>query len=512
MSFITAYFKTDKTSVTKPPPSVTCNDNNTSVLATGSPDCVVNPQVLDEDSNSKYTTPPKKMKIALFTVHEPLPTPNLPVNCDYSNAAQNHVSQDQSLKRPGHFIEKQGQPVEKQYELVESQDDPLECQHQPMERQRLMELEKPVTATKYEKPEEVVATVKESDKKSESTVQVKKQQQTRQTTLKFQNGKCILVPMEPEPDTGMETGSQESSQLESTAEDDYPLRKQQRKRRKKKKERAKNEDSDTASQGENVTVVKKSCRKAAREATERLNELLNETVLPQVCSLAKLPQTSCEESNEIETAILEESVETKVVPQIVIEDNQVTCNVPSAADTSDVVVMSPSVAKDEAGVDSSDSDVICLTPRSASPLSQELQSSPSKPSTPAKNKWAHIFGVKSPHKKPSSPGRKSSPRKGSPRNSPRNSPRKTANLSRQALEMSSVVSHEQHSLGLTLFHHVMQQDSSPLWNLPKAELPSISIAKKSSPLCQGVIQNVDHVCRGLIAANDPQKLPFCLKV
>ncbi|XP_065898480.1 ATPase family AAA domain-containing protein 5-like isoform X2 [Dysidea avara] len=495
MSLITAYFKADNTAVANPPPSVTCNDNSR-IESAESSDCVVDPQVLDEDSNSKDAAPPKKMKIALFTVHEP--TPNLSVNC-----VQDHIEkQNQMVERQGHSIEKQAQPVEKQNELVEIQDDPVECQRQPIEglvqTNVTKEPEKLVKDTnKDKKPEETAASVanevslKENHKKSESTAQAKKQQQTRQTTLNFQNGKCILVPMELEPDTGMETGSQESSQLESTAEDDYPPKKQQRKRR-KKKERANNEDGDTASQDENITVAKKSCRKAAREATERLNELLK--------------KTSCEESTaEMETAILEESVETKVVPQIIIEDNQVTCNVPSATDTSDVVVISPSIAKDEAAADSSDSDVICLTPRSASPLSQELQSSPSKPSTPAKNKWAHIFG---PHKKPSSPGRKSSPRKGSPKNSPR----KTASPRKQTIVMSSAVSHEQLSLGVTLFHHVMQQDSSLLWDLPKIELPAVNI--KSSPLChphRGDTQHVDHVSKELMAVDNCLKAPFHLK-
>jgi len=503
MSLITSYFKKDKTSVTKPPPSVTCDDSN--AVETGTPACVVEPQVLGEDSNSRDAIPPRKMKIALFTVHEP--TPNSSVNC--SNVVKDHVSQDQpvthgqSIEKPAQVL---GQPFGKQCKLVEIQD---ECQHQCTGRliqtSVQVEPEKPVTdTTKDEKPDEVVATMvslKENDKKSESTAQAKRQQQARQTTLKFQNGKCILVPMEPEPVTGMETGSQESSQLESNAEDDYPPQKQQRKRRKKKKERSNIEDSDTASQDENITVSKKPCRKASREATERLNELLNGTVLAQVFSS---PQTN---SSDIETNIIEESVETKMVPQIVVEDNCVTCNAPLAADISDVMV-SPNVAKDEAAGDSSDSDVICLTPRSASPLSQELQSSPSKPSTPAKNKWAHIFGVKSPRKKPSSPGRTSSPRKGSPRNSPR----KTAS---QALVLSSVVSHKQYSLGVTLFYHVMQQDSSPLWNLSKVELPFISTTIKNSPLSQlhqEAMQNLDCVSKGLIAADKPQKLPFCLKV
>jgi len=504
MSLITAYFKADKTSVTEPAPTVNCNDN----ASTKSEDSAIDPVVIDEDSNSKDATPPKKMKIALFTVPEP--TTKLSVNC---NVPQGHVDvheQPVISQRKNHVFsdEKHGCPVEKHNEVVECADQLVE---NVVQTNVVNKAEKLATDTIKEATASAAtaANLKDNGKQLES-VQTTKRQQSRQTTLNFLNGKCVLVPLEP--DAGMISGSQESSQLESTAEEEHPPKMQQRKRRKKKKERTNIVDSDTASQDENVPVVKKPCRQAAKEATERLNELLTEMV---PCSSAKpllVEKTSCEEISEIKAATHEES-HTKVVPQIVVEDNLATCSGPPTTDTSDVVMVSPSV---EASADSSDSDVICLTPRSVSPLSQELQSSPSKPSTPAKNKWAHIFGVQSPHKKLSSPGRKSSPRKRSPRNSPRNSPRRTASPSKQALVMSSTaVSHEQYSLGVALFHHVMQQDSSPLWSLPKIGLPGVGTIMKSSPLChshRGASQHIDHGNKGLIAVNNYQTKPYCLKV
>ena len=166
--------------------------------------------------------------------------------------------------------------------------------------------------------------------------------------------------------------------------------------------------------------------------------------------------------------------------------------------------------------DSSDSDVICLTPRSSSPLSQgSTQQSPSRPATPAKNKWSHIFGTKSPQKKLSSPGRKLSPRKRSPRKC---SPSKHVAMVSSSLTTSC----EHYTLGIPLFHHIMQWDDSALWNLPKVEPSTINGClthlphnQSRSHLRTGVSHDAykDHLSKGLVNLHgNVQKKSLALKV
>ena len=312
-------------------------------------------------------------------------------------------------------------------------------------------------------------------------------QQSRQTTLKFQNGRCVLVPMEPS--TGMETGSQESSQVDSNTEDDCYPKKQERKKRKRKRKCLK-EDDNLVDEVDPPANKRKSSRRAAKEAAK---QLLQETEASHSCSLSKLTS---------------EDDRVKLLPEILVENSDTVEEVLTTFDNKsndaidvpkeEIIVESSSpasIAKKTNEGDSSDSDVICLTPRSVSPLPRESTEQPSsRPGTPAKNKWSHIFGTKSPLKR-SSPSRKSSPRKCSPR--------KSTPIKQVAMTLSSLTtSHEHYTLGVPLFHHVIQQDSSALWSLPKVDMSSINThltslshdltARASHDLCK------DHLSKSLL--------------
>ena len=410
MSLITAYFKKEAAPVDAILPETSNNNVNTEVK---SPDSV--DPVIDEDYNLVSPNPPKKMKIALFASHDDESPTNMTSDC-----IRNHeVAQCDKLQD--------------------------------------------VTAlTTCEEVNIIAANTEDCKLQEQITAQLPKQQ-SRQTTLKFENRKCILVPMEPS--TGMETGSQESSQVDSTTEDDCYPKKQVRKK-KKNKHKCLKEEANLVEEAEPSTNKRRPSRKAAKEAAKQLSELLQETVSSHSSSLSKLTS---------------EDDRVKLLPDIVVEDSNTVEEILTTLDNksndaSDLVAKeemivessSPArVAMETTADDSSDSDVICLTPRSVSPLPQESTERPlSRPGTPAKNKWSHIFGTKFPQRK-SSPSRKSSPRKCSPR--------KSTPIKQVAMTLSSLAtSHEQYTLGVPLFHHVIQQDSSALWGLPKVELSNIN--------------------------------------
>ena len=414
MSLITAYFKKEAAPVDALKPEMLNNIVETNEMTC--PNSVHHSVDLlqDEDSNVVSPSPPKKMKVALFASLE--------------------------------------SPTDQTTEYIRNHDETEKCE----------KTQDVIVSAMCEEIKITAANSEDGKLQEQITAQLPKQQ-SRQTTLKFQNGKCILVPMEPS--TGMETGSQESSQVDSTTEDECHPKKQERKKKKSKRKCSKEEGN--FDEAEPPANKRRPSRKAAKDAAKQLSELLQETVPSHNSSLSKLTS---------------EDDQVKLLPDILVEDNstmeEIVTNLDDKSNnTSDVVVAeeeiiiessSPGrVAKEATADDSSDSDVICLTPRSASPLptAQRL----SRPSTPAKNKWSHIFGTKSPQKRSprSSPSRKSSPRKCSPR--------KSTPIKQVAMTLSSLAtSHEQYTLGVPLFHHIMQQDSSALWSLPKVELSSIN--------------------------------------
>lgn len=420
MSLITAYFKKEATSVDALLPEISHNIN-VDTRQVKCPDSVHHSVdlLVDEDSNLKTPSPPKKMKIALFASHEK-PTD---MTSDYTG---NHEA-EQSNK----------------------------LQDAVVTREEEMSVTEEMNA--------MTANVEDSGIVEQITAQLPKQQ-SRQTTLKFENGKCVLVPMELS--TGMETGSQESSQVDSTTEDEYHPKKQQTKKKKKGKRKNSNEEvcSDNVGKEVEPSVAKKRSRKAAKEAAKQMSELLQEAVPPQSSSLSKL--TSEDDHVKLPEILVVDSDNVEEI-QTAFDCRSSSNGNKSNTNEEISIEPSPTVVEETIVDNSSDSDVICLTPRSASPLSQESAEQPqSRPSTPAKNKWSHIFGTKSPQKK-SSPSRKSSPCK--------YSPRKSTPTKRITTTLSSLAtSHEHYTLGVPLFHHVMQQDDSVLWSLPKVELPRIN--------------------------------------
>ena len=449
MSLITAYFKKGPVSVDALLPEISRDNGNTDKVKC--PESVHHSVDLLQDDEDSKLSPPKKMKIALFAARES-PTGS-PSDCTRNQEAeQSDMSQDVDMKAA------------------------------------------------------ITRTNTEDDGLCEQTATQMPKQQSRQTTLKFENGKCILIPMESS--TGMETGSQESSQVDSTTEEEYLPKKKQTK---KKKSRCKysNEEvcSDNFVEEVEPPVTKKRSRKVAKEAAK---QLIQGTVSPQSCMLTKLTT---------------EDDQAKLVPEIVVVDSENVEEIQTALDNTSndcdmegvSIESSPAVvvvvAKEIVADDSSDSDVICLTPRSASPLSQESTGQPrSRPATPAKNKWSHIFGTKSPQKK-SSPSRKSSPRK--------SSPRKSNPIKQVAMTMLSslTTSHEHYTLGAPLFHHVIQQDHSLLWDLPKVELSSINAHLTTSlSHCQPHVHTTgaaqDHLLSKRLINLDKtvQRSPLTLKV
>ena len=441
MSLITAYFKKETTSVDAVLSEVS-QDTSSDASKIQCPESVNHSVdlLLDEDSNLKAPGPPKRMKIALFAAPET--SMDLTADC-----IRNHEV-----------------PVEQRDKLQDTLSTPEET-----------------TIT--------TANTEDNELQEQVTAQLPKQQ-SRQTTLKFENGKCVLVAMEPI--TGMEVASQESSQVDSTTEDEYHPKKQQAKAKKKKSKRKNSNDENFVKEVE-PSVTKKRSRKAAKKATKQSSE---EAVSPHRCTLSKLTS---------------EDDQVKLLPEILIVDSD---NVEEGLSTLDKdsnteMTVEPSVTfveKEMVVGDSSDSDVICLTPRSASPLSQEEIEQPrSRPSTPAKNKWSHIFGIKSPQKK--SPSRKSSPRKFSPKRS--------LHSKQVPMALSSLAtSHEHYTLGIPLFHHILQQDDSPLWALPTVDLSSINADLTTLSCCQphtaGASQDLS---RSLISAgSDIERNPLHLKV
>ena len=441
MSLITAYFKKETTSVDAVLSEVS-QDTSSDASKIQCPESVNHSVdlLLDEDSNLKAPGPPKRMKIALFATPET--SMDLTADC-----IRNHEVS-----------------VEQRDKLQDTLSTPEET-----------------TIT--------TANTEDSGLQEQVTAQLPKQQ-SRQTTLKFENGKCVLVAMEPI--TGMEVASQESSQVDSTTEDEYHPKKQQAKAKKKKSKRKNSNDENFVKEVE-PSVTKKRSRKAVKKATKRSSE---EAVSPHRCTLSKLTS---------------EDDQVKLLPEILIVDSD---NVEEGLFTMDkdsntemTVEASVTVVEKEMVVgDSSDSDVICLTPRSASPLSQEEIERPrSRPSTPAKNKWSHIFGIKSPQKK--SPSRKSSPRKFSPK--------KSLHSKQVPMALSSLAtSHENYTLGIPLFHHILQQDNCPLWALPTVDLSSINAHLTTlscyQPHTAGASQDLS---RSLISAgSDVQRNPLHLKV
>ena len=459
MSLITAYFKKEAAPIDHAVlPEISNNNVDTNEVTC--PDSVHHSVDLlpDEDSNLVSPSPPKKMKVALFASRES-PT-DLTSDC-----IRNHEVEQ----------------CDKLQDVI-------------------------VLTTTSEEVHITAANTEDSKLQEQITAQLPKQQ-SRQTTLKFQNGKCVLVPMESS--TGMETGSQESSQVDSTTEDDCYPKNQERKKKKSKRKYSK-EEGNFVEEAKPSANMRRTSRKAAKEAAKQLSELLQETEPPHSSSLSKLTS---------------EDDRVKMLPDILIEDSNTVEEVLTtldnkSTDASDVVAKeevivessSPThVAKETTADDSSDSDVICLTPRSASPLptGQRL----SRPGTPAKNKWSHIFGNKSPQKR-SSPSRKSSPRKCSPR--------KSTAIKQVAMALSSLTtSHEQYTLGVPLFHHIMQQDSSALWSLPEVELSSINACLinlsqyQSHDLTTGASHDPckDHLSKRLLNLDsNVQRKPLNLKV
>lgn len=462
MSLITSYFKKEVPCTGALLPRLPNDNSDTSEVKC--PESVQHS--VDLSLNKECTAgPPKKMKIALFAARES------PIDLTTDSMRNNEVEKNDIPQEPA------------------------------------------VTLTTCEELIVSRVTTEDSEVQEKGSAQLTKLQ-SRQTTLKFENGKCLLVPMEQS--TGMETCSQESSQVDSTGEDDYHPKKQQRKK-KRHKRKCSNEEACSDNFVENVeqpTVTKKSSRRAAKEAAKQLNELLQDGVPPQSSLLSNL-------TNENDQVVF--------LPEILVEDSDIVkecaidgkSNGPNkliAEEGVTIEVSSTAVAKEVTIDDSSDSDVICLTPHSASPVSQDsTEQLSSQPATPAKNKWSHIFGNKSPQKK-SSPSKKSSPHKGSPgRGSPRRgSPRKSNPARQVAMTLSSLTtSHEHYTLGIPLFYHVMQKDNS-LWGLPKVEISSINAHLSHHPhvhpgashaLCK------DHVSRKLInCSSDIQRKPLQLKV
>ena len=440
MSLITAYFKKEATSVDTALPEVS-QDTNGDASKVKCPESVNHTVdlLLDEDSNLKAPIAPKRMKIALFTSHEA--SVDLTAECITNNEAE--------------------------------QSDKLQDE---------LSVHEGATMT--------TAITEDSRMQEQVTVQLSKQQ-SRQTTLKFENGKCVLVPMDPS--AGIETASQESSQVDSTTEDEYRPKKQQAKRKKKSKWKNTNDEDNFVKEVE-PSVTKKRSRKAAKEAVKQLSQ---EAGPPQSCTLSKLTS---------------EDDQVKLLPEILVVDSDNVEETVTAlhkdGNKEETTIKSPTVVVENEMVmgDSSDSDVICLTPHSASPLSQESVEQPrSRPSTPAKNKWSHIFGIKSPQKK--SPSRKSSPCKGSPR--------KSNHAKQVAMALSSLTtSHEQYTLGIPLFHHIMQQDNSLLWALPKVELSNINARlttlSRSQPHTAGASQGLSK--RLITSGSEVQRNSFHLKV
>lgn len=400
MSLITAYFnKKEASSVDVLLPEKS-HDNTNQVKY---PESVQHPVelLLDEDSNLKAPSPPKKMKVALFS----------------STPSSDCIRNDEEVAV--------------------------------------------VTTTCVKNP---IPTLNDSE---QVTVQLpKQQQQSRQTTLKFENGKCILVPMEPS--TGMETGSQESSQVDTTTEDDdyQPKRQQRRKRKKSKRKRLTEEaSSDNFVEELEPSVAKEPSHKGDKKAAEQLTQHLQGTGITHNSPVNKSTSEG-DRAEALPEIIVEDGDSAKEIQTIF--ENRKNNDVPVVKEGVAVDSSPAAVVKETTADDSSDSDVICLTPRSASPLSQE---SSSRPATPAKNKWSHIFGTKSPQKR--SPSRKSSPCK-------RNSPRKTSPVKQVTVTPSSLVtSCEHYTLGIPLFYHVMQQDGSVLWDLPKVEQSNINASLTS---------------------------------
>ena len=462
MSLITAYFKKEAAPVDAILPDVPNN-----IIATNEmtcPDSVHHSVdlLVNEDSNVVSPSPPKKMKVALFTSHE--------------------------------------SPTDQTTEHTRNHEEIEKCE----------KTQDAVVLTVCEEIKIATANSEDGKLQEQITAQLPKQQ-SRQTTLKFQNGKCVLVPMEPS--TGMETGSQESSQVDSTTEDECYPKKQERKKKKSKRKCSKEEGN--FDETDPPANKRRPSRKAAKEATKQLSELLQETIPSHSTSLSKLTS---------------EDDQVKLLPDILVENSNtmeevVTTLDGKSNDASDmvvakeeIIVKSLSPAKEATADDSSDSDVICLTPRSASPLPTEQRLS--RPGTPAKNKWSHIFGTKSPQKRSprSSPSRKSSPRKCSPR--------KSTPIKQVVMTLSSLAtSHEQYTLGVPLFHHVMQQDGSALWSLPKVELSTINVCltklsqHRSHDLTTGVSHDLtgdpckDHLSKTLLNLNSGvQRKPLNLKV
>lgn len=403
MSLITAYFKKGPASVDALLPEISRDNGNTDKVKC--PESVHHSADLLQDDEDSRLSQPKKMKIALFAARES-PTGS-PSDCTRNQETeQSDMSQDVDMKAA------------------------------------------------------ITRTNTEDDGLCEQTAAQIPKQQSRQTTLKFENGKCILIPMESS--TGMETGSQESSQVDSTAEEEYLPKKKQTKK-KKSRRKCSNEEvcSDNFVEEVEPPVTKKCSRKVAKEAAK---QLIQGTVSPQSCMLTKL--TAEDDQAKLVPEILVVNSDNEEEIQTALDNTSNDCDMEGMSiESSPAAVV---VAKEIVADDSSDSDVICLTPRSASPLSQESTGQPrSRPATPAKNRWSHIFGTKSPQKK-SSPSRKSSPRKSSPRKT--NPTKQVANTMLSLL----TTSHERYTLGAPLFHHVIQRDHSILWDLPKVELSSIN--------------------------------------
>ena len=460
MSLITAYFKKETASV-----DVTLPELSSSIVDAKEIKCTdpvhhsVN-LLHNEDSNMASPSPPKRMKIALFAPHE-------------SPASTSDCIRNQEVE---------------QYNKLQEDEAMTTCK------------------------EPVITDVNPNDGKlHEQTTARQLKTQSRQTILKFESGKCILVPIEQNVE--MDAGSQESSQIDT--EDDCSVKNQERKKKKKSKRKCFIED-DCVEEIEPPANKRKSRRKAAKEASKQLSGLLHEPLPPGSSSLSKLTS----EDNQV-----------KLIPEIVVEDSEAVEETLATLDNKsndaidviakeEIIVESSSparVAMEMTGDDSSDSDVICLTPRSQSPLPHNTgQQPPSQPSTPAKNKWSHIFGTKSPQKKSSprsSPIRKSSPRKRSPR---RSTPVKQVSVMPSSLATSC----EQYTLGVPLFYHVMQQSNSTLWSLPKVELSSMNAHQLRSSHPQSIYLTSEascDLCKGhqnkkLINLDSIQRKPLHLAV
>ena len=460
MSLITAYFKKETVSVDATLPELPSSAVDASEIKCTDPEHHSTNPLLDEDSNVACPSPPKRMKIAFFAPHESPPSA--------SDCMRNH------------------------------------------EVEQCNKLQEDEVLTTCKEPA-IACTSIDDNKLHERVTAQQPKIQSRQTTMKFENGRCILVPIEQNME--MDTGSQESSQVDT--EDECYVMNQERKKKKKNKRKCSKED-DSVENMELPASKRKSSRKAAKEAAKQLSGLLHEPLPPGSSSLSKLTI---------------EDDQVKLVPEIVVEDSETIEEVLTTLDNRnndaiDVIAKeeiivgtsSPVCVAKETADDSSDSDVICLTPRSQSPSPHDTaQRPPSQPSTPAKNKWSHIFGTKSPQKKSSqrsSPIRKSSPRK--------RSPRKPTPIKQVSMAPSSLASsREQYTLGVPLFYHVMQQSNSSLWSLPEVELSSINAHQLRSSHLQSVDlttkapcdQCNGHPSKKLINLDsDAQKKPLHLMV